>query len=102
MEDPSEPSQPSEPSNISPRRSKASRIIWRTQYEHFRQRLILARERARLTQREAAELLGRSPSFVAKSETGERRVDVVELMEFARVYRKRLWWFARPDRPPRK
>lgn len=78
-----------------------SKLLWRHQYEQFRERLILARERAKLTQHEAAELLGRSQSFVAKSETGERRVDIVELTNFARVYRKPLHWFAPPDRPRR-
>ena len=46
-----------------------------------------------MTQREAAEKLGRSHSFVAKSETGERRVDVVELIQFAAIYRKDAAYF---------
>jgi hypothetical protein len=32
-------------------------------------------------------------SLVSKGESGERRVDVVELMEFARLYRKDLSYF---------
>ena len=75
----------------SPRRS--SRARWQAAYDHFRRRLIAARESAGLTQREAAELLGRSQSFVAKSETGERRVDVVELGEFAKAYGRSVTFF---------
>lgn len=55
--------------------------------------MVRAREAMGLTQREAARRLGRSQSFVAKSETGERRVDVVELSEFAEVYQKPITFF---------
>lgn len=71
-----------------------SRARWAASYEHFRKRLIQAREAAGLTQREAAALLGRAQSFVAKSESGERRVDVVELLEFAKAYKRPIAFFA--------
>jgi len=51
-----------------------------------------AREETGLTQREAAQRLGRSQSFVAKSESSERRVDV-ELAEFAKLYRQPITFF---------
>lgn len=56
-------------------------------------RLRRARLDAGLTQVEVARRLGRSQSFVTKAETGERRLDVVELRAFARVYRKRVSFF---------
>jgi transcriptional regulator with XRE-family HTH domain len=56
-------------------------------------RLRAARAEARLSQRAVALALGKSPSYVAKSEMGERRVDVVELAEFARLYRKPIQYF---------
>jgi hypothetical protein len=37
---------------------------------------------------EVAGRLGRPQSFVSKCESGERRVDVVELVEFSRLYGK--------------
>lgn len=49
------------------------------------QALIAARKDSGLTQQELAEQLGRSQSFVAKIELGERRVEVVELVEIARI-----------------
>ncbi len=49
-------------------------------------RLRAAREAAGLTQAEAAQALGRPQSFVSKCESGERRIDVVELLAFARLY----------------
>jgi len=72
---------------------RTSRAYWTAAYSDFRQRLAGARESAGLTQREAAERLGRSQSFVAKSENGERRVDIVELAEFARIYRRPITFF---------
>jgi len=56
-------------------------------------RLRDARNEASLTQVKVARKLGRQQSFVSKCESGERRVDVVELAEFARLYRKPLSFF---------
>jgi transcriptional regulator with XRE-family HTH domain len=54
-------------------------------YTVLRERLVAARHAAGLTQEQLAEKLGRPQSFVAKYEGGERRVDVVELIEIAQV-----------------
>lgn len=67
-------------------------------YVEFRRRLVRAREDAGLSQREAADRLGRSQSFVAKCETGERRVDVVELAAFSRVYGAPVDFFIPPTK----
>jgi transcriptional regulator with XRE-family HTH domain len=79
---------------MEPRR-RTSRAYWAVGYKRFRERLVEAREQAGFTQREAARRLGRSQSFVAKSENGERRVDVVELAEYARAYGVPLTFFLR-------
>ncbi|WP_211327677.1 helix-turn-helix domain-containing protein [Solilutibacter pythonis] len=42
-----------------------------------------ARERVGVTQIELAERLGNTQTFVSKCERGERRIDAVELVEFA-------------------
>ncbi len=52
-----------------------------------------ARKEAGLTQVEAAEALGKPQSFVSKCEAGERRIDVVELERFAKVYGKPVTFF---------
>jgi transcriptional regulator with XRE-family HTH domain len=48
---------------------------------------------AALTQVEVANRIRRPQSFVSKVESGERRIDAVELNELARVYRKPLDFF---------
>jgi transcriptional regulator with XRE-family HTH domain len=57
-----------------------------TEYATFRRKLREARVRAGLSQEIAARKLGRPQSFVSKCESGERRVDVVELKALARIY----------------
>ena len=47
--------------------------------------LVAARAHAGLTQRQLAARLKRPHSFVGRMEAGERRVDVVEFIEIARV-----------------
>lgn len=59
-------------------------------YQELARRLRAAREDAGLTQAEAARSLGRPQSFISKTESGERRVDVVELAAIARLYGKKL------------
>lgn len=45
-----------------------------------------ARKEAGLTQTEVAKKFGAHASFVSKCESGERRVDAVELAEFCQLY----------------
>jgi DNA-binding XRE family transcriptional regulator len=67
-------------------------------YRAFLSRLSLARSEAGYTQAEIARKLSNPRSFISKCESGERRVDLVELQHLARIYRKSLSFFeiARP------
>jgi len=58
----------------------------RPDYRRFLQRLRAAREGAGLTQVEVARRLRVPQSYVSKCESGERRVDVIELAALARLY----------------
>lgn len=62
-------------------------------YRVFLHRLKKARHDADLTQRQVSEALGVQQSFVSKSESGERRVDIIELAAFAKLYKKPLDFF---------
>ena len=57
------------------------------QYRRFRALLTEARKTAGLTQVELSAQLERPQSFVSKVERGERRLDVIEFLEMARVLR---------------
>lgn len=67
--------------------------IHSNRYRQFLERFRRARTAAGLTQVEVAKRLGVPQSFVSKCESGERRVDVIELDAFARVYRKSITYF---------
>jgi transcriptional regulator with XRE-family HTH domain len=56
-------------------------------YNLFRTRLVEAREKGSLTQADVAAKLGKPQSYVSKYERGERRLDLVEFLEVARVLR---------------
>lgn len=49
----------------------------------FRALLVEARKSRGLTQTQVAEKLGKPPSYVAKVELGERRIDVLEFLDLA-------------------
>ena len=63
------------------------------EYKKFLERLKKARLETGLTQREVADSLGFQQSFVSKSELGERRIDVIELSAFAKLYKKPITYF---------
>jgi transcriptional regulator with XRE-family HTH domain len=54
-------------------------------YRRLLRALVAARKDAGLTQTEIAARLRRPQSYVAKTEAGERRLDVVEYLELARA-----------------
>lgn len=58
-----------------------ARSVHSTRYKALRERLVAERVQRGLTQTEVAQRLGRPQSFVSKIESGERRVDVIELMD---------------------
>jgi len=60
------------------------------QYESVLRTLRQVRKDAGMTQTDVARRFGAHASFVSKCESGERRIDVVELAEFCRLYRVSL------------
>ena len=71
-----------------PRRTRSKARFSRS-YIRFLKLLRAARINAGLTQTETAKRLRQPQSWVAKCESGERRVDVAEMLAFCRAYRIR-------------
>lgn len=69
------------------------KTIYSEKYKRVLELLRQARKEAGLTQVDVATALGKTQSYVAKCESGERRIDVVELSEFADLYKKSIVFF---------
>ncbi len=71
------------------------RAIYTKDHNAIVERLKQARTEAGLGQVEVAEKLGRTQSYVSKIESGQRRFDVLQLKEFAKLYKKSLDFFVK-------
>ena len=60
-----------------------SRTLRSPRQEALRALLVERRKSAGLTQAQVAERLGRYQSFISEVENGQRRLDVVEFLDFA-------------------
>lgn len=72
-----------------------SKSIFTTEYAVFRDLLRELRTEKGLTQVQLSETLGMPQSFVSKYETGERRLDVIELREVCQSLGTTLAAFAK-------
>lgn len=62
-----------------------TKSVFTKEYEVFRLLLKQERLKAKLTQKQLSSLLNMPNSFVCKYEQGERRIDIVEFIQIARV-----------------
>lgn len=70
-----------------------SKTIYSKEHKYIVEQLKKAREEAGLSQGEVAKLLHRTQSYISKIESGQRKIDVVQLKEFAKIYKKNLDFF---------
>lgn len=75
---------------------RVMRSVHTPAYRAFLLRLVEARRQAGLTQVEVARALRHPQSRVSRMETGERRVDVIELQALAKLYERPLSHFVQP------
>ena len=73
------------------------RSVHTAAYKAFLVRLVPARGKAGFAQGEAARRLRVPQSRLSRMESGERRIDVIELAEVARQYRKSVSYFVPRD-----
>ncbi len=70
-----------------------AKSIHTKEYAIFVERLRKARLEAGLTQTEVAKKIGRPQSHISNIESGQQRVDIVELKRFAKLYGKKVEYF---------
>ena len=69
------------------------KTIYTKDHKFIIEQLKKARIEAGFDQEKVAELLGKTQSYVSKIEAGQRRIDIVQLKEFAKTYKKSLDYF---------
>lgn len=77
---------------------KKKKTIYKPKYDTIIQRLRTAREEAGLKQDYVNETLGKYQSYLSKIEHGDRRIDIIELMELANIYGKELSYFVKDEK----
>jgi transcriptional regulator with XRE-family HTH domain len=70
-----------------------NKTIYSKDHKFLVEQLKKARINAGFDQEKVAELLGKTQSYISKIETGQRRIDVVQLKEFAKIYKKDINFF---------
>ncbi|MCI0614218.1 helix-turn-helix transcriptional regulator [bacterium] len=69
------------------------KTIYTSEYKNFAQKLRKAREDVGLTQVEVAKIMKESQSFISKVEAGQQRLDILEVKQFAKLYKKDISFF---------
>jgi len=62
-----------------------TKSVFTKEYKFMLEQLVKARKKAGLSQRELSEKLNMPSSFVGKYELGERRLDIIEVLQIAMV-----------------
>jgi transcriptional regulator with XRE-family HTH domain len=79
--------------NIKTSQGFMSKTIYSKEHKYLIEQLKKARKEAGFDQEQVAKLLKKTQSYVSKIESGQRRIDVIQLKEFAKVYKQRLNYF---------
>ena len=67
-----------------------SKTIWTKKYAKFIEKLRQARLKTGLRQIEVAKKLKRPQSYISRVESGEYRLDIIEVKRFAKLYGKSM------------
>ncbi len=65
-----------------------NKTIYSKQYKQIIDKLSTARENLKLTQADVANALDKPQSYISKIERCERRLDIAELIELSKIYKK--------------
>ena len=72
-----------------------NKTIYTQDHKKLVDKLKQARIEAKFDQKKVAGLLGVTQSYISKVESGQRKIDVIQLSNFAKIYRKSLNYFIR-------
>ena len=76
---------------------ESPRIMAKTIYSKVHRNLVeklrKARKEAGLDQKDVARILKVTQSYISKIESGQRRIDIVQLKAFAKIYGKKVDYF---------
>ncbi len=70
-----------------------NKSIYSKEYSHLIKQLRQARIESGLTQVEVSKILNKTQSCISKMEKGQLRIDIIQLKEFANLYKKPLEFF---------
>ena len=74
-------------------KTKSLKTIHRDEYDVLINKLIAARKDCNLTQKEVGDQLGWRQDYISKLEAKQRRIDIIELNDLAKIYKKDLSYF---------
>lgn len=67
--------------------------IYSEKQKKFIEKLKETRKEAKLTQKQVAEKLGYTQSYLSKIESGQLKVDIFQIEELANIYKKEINYF---------
>ncbi|MCL4386445.1 MAG: helix-turn-helix transcriptional regulator [Cyanobacteria bacterium] len=70
-----------------------NKTIYSNDYNFLTKQLKSARLESGLNQVEIAKLLGKTQSYISKIESGQLRIDIIQLKELAKLYKKDINYF---------
>ena len=70
-----------------------NKTIYSSDYNFLTRQLKNARLEAGLNQTQVAKLLGKTQSYISKIESGQLRIDIIQLKELAKLYKKDIGYF---------
>ena len=69
------------------------KTLYSREHKHLVKKLKEARIQSGLDQVKVAKMLGSAQSHISKVEAGQRKIDIVQLKEFAKIYKKDISYF---------
>ena len=70
-----------------------NKIIYSKEHRYLVKQLKKARKEIGLSQEQVANFLHRTQSYISKIESGQRKIDIIQLKKFVKIYKKNIDFF---------